>query len=306
MPKTPTLLNEAVKAQLMGFHIFPTEPNEKTPIRIYQEKSKEDAPWTIRWSEVATNDIETIVRWWTYAPMANIGIACKQSNLLVVDCDIPKKDGLLSGTPWADLHEWLGPSVDGETLYDQVAQRYGGAQGIVDAFDTYQVRTGSGGLHLYYRWPEGVQATQGSIVSGVLDVRCNGGERGGYVLGAGSHTGSGPYVPYSRARIREAPAWLVELCRDRPHKKPVPRVFDKPRVLNYQGLINTVKFAYDGNLNNSLYWASRAACTDGLTQEECEDLLVPVYIESGGRGGDRQARQTIQSAYRNQQRKMGS
>lgn len=299
-----TRLNDAIRCGLRGWHIFPVEPNEKTPIRIYQNKTKEEAPWTIRWSEVATDDLDTIVKWWTYAPTANIGIACKPSNLLVVDCDLPKADGLLRDTPFAYLHQVFGPRVDGETLYDQVAQRYGGAEALLTVFDTYTVATGSGGKHFYYQWPTGVQSSQDSIVKGVLDVRGNGGERGGYVLAAGSGTASGGYVQERGGSPREAPGWLQELCLDRPRPVAPRSPISQPRSVSYSGLVNTVRTAPDGNLNNSLLWAARAMCADGATQDACEELLGPLYDELGGRGGYRQAVATIRSAYRLQARKL--
>lgn len=306
---TNSRLTAALTALSKGFHVFPTEPNDKTPIRIYQDRSKDDAPWTIRWSEVATNDVDTVVRWWVHAPMANVGIACKPSGLLVIDCDQPKREGMLSDTPWAYLHELFGPLVDGETLYDAVVQRYGGPAAVADAFDTYSVRTGSGGLHLYYRWPDDVQSTQDSIVKGLLDVRGNGGERGGYVLGAGSATARGPYEPILGRPIRPAPPWLVELCRERPPIRSSPArrsgPFSRPVNPNFNGLRRQVATALEGNRSNALYWAARAMCNDGATQEFCEFLLVPAYLECGGDGGERQARQSIASAYRAQQRKMG-
>lgn len=306
-------LTAALKALSDGFTIFPTEPNAKTPIRIYQDRPKEDAPWTVRWSEVATNDIDTVVRWWTYAPEANVGIACKPSGLLVVDCDQPKREGLLNGTPYAYLHDLLGPLVDGEVLFDAVAQRLGGPGAIAEAFDTYSVQTGSGGLHLYYRWPDGVQSTQDSIVKGVLDVRGNGGERGGYVLGAGSATssatGTGRYAVVRDCHIRPAPGWLVSLCRERPRiqarRSDSGGPFKRPAGAgNFAGLRRQVATALEGNRSNALYWAARAMCNDGATQEQCEALLVDAYLECGGDGGERQARQSIASAYRAQKRKM--
>lgn len=304
-----TLLPYALDALALGLHIFPVEPGAKTPIRIYQDRPKEDAPWTVRWSEIATNDVNTVVKWWTYAPMANIGVACKPSGIFVVDCDQPKADDLLKSTPWEYLHDLFGPRVDGETLWDQVAERYGGADCVADAFDTYQVATGSGGRHFYYRWPAEVQSTQDSIVKGLLDVRGNGGERGGYVLAAGSVTDRGSYVRDGEASnaIRVAPSWLVALCRYREPARMArpPRVFDRPRALAFHGLVETVRSAPDGNLNNALFWAARAACNDGLSEEECGNLLAPEYVQLGGNGGERQARATIRSAYRNQTRKMG-
>jgi hypothetical protein len=235
-----------------------------------------------------------------------VGVACKQSGLLVVDCDQPKKDGLLNGTPWSDLHALFGPRVDGETLFDYVAQRLGGGvEAVRDAFDTYAVATGSGGLHLYYRWPDGVQSTQDSIVKGVLDVRGNGGERGGYVLGEGSQTEAGSYVLRHRAGIRDAPPWLVALVRERRNESPV-RIspFHRPRNPNFGGLVEQVRTAYEGNRNQALLWAARAMCADGASEEDAAALLTPAYVENGGPGGERQAHQTIRSAFRLQTRKM--
>lgn len=298
------MVGEAMRAVRLGFTIFPVEPGKKTPIRIYQDRTPDDAPWTIRWSELATNNPNKILEWWTYAPNANIGIACKPSGLFVVDCDQPKADNLLQGTRWDYLHQLLGPRVDGETLFDQIAERYGGPANIAEVFDTYTVTTGSGGKHFYYRWPPSVQSSQDSIFKGLLDVRGNGGERGGYVLGAGSHTASGPYGEDLQRPIREAPGWLVELCRDRPPVK-LPRCpLAQPRSLNFGGLVQSVRTAIDGNLNNALLWAARAMCADGATQDEAENLLAPVYVECNGRGGHRQAVATIRSAYRLQARKL--
>jgi hypothetical protein len=302
-----TLLPAALDALAKGLHIFPVEPNEKTPIRIYQDRPKEDAPWTVKWSEIATDDVNQVVAWWSYAPMANIGVACKPSGLLVIDCDTPKADDLLKGTPWEYLHELFGSRVDGETLWDQVAERYGGgSEAVANAFNTYQVATGSGGRHFYYRWPAEILSSQDSIVKGVLDVRGNGGERGGYVLGAGSVTSAGPYEASNAGGvgIRQAPNWLVEHCRYKEPARPPKPPYDRPRVLAFGGLVETVRSAVDGNLNNALFWAARAACNDRLTEDECSNLLAPVYVELGGNGGERQAYATIRSAYRNQSRKM--
>jgi hypothetical protein len=310
--QVPSLLPFAMQALSQGFHIFPVEPGGKTPIRIYQDRPKEDAPWTIKWSEVATNDPNKVAQWWSYAPMANIGIACKPSGLFVVDCDQPKEDNLLKDTQWEYLHDLFGPRVDGETVWDQVAERYGGDPSAVQrAFNTYQVATGSGGRHFYYRWPPEVQSSQDSIVRGLLDVRGNGGERGGYVLAAGSVTTSGRYTEDGgpgdgvHAAVRNAPGWLVRLCQYREPVRPPRPPFKQPRHMAFHGLVETVRSAPDGNLNNGLFWAARAACTDGMSEEECITLLAPEYVQLGGNGGHRQAEATIKSAYRNQRRKLG-
>lgn len=294
----------AIDAWNKGFHVFPVEPDGKTPIRIYQDRHKDEAPWTVKWSEIATNDIDTILKWWHYAPTANVGIACKPSGLFVVDCDRPKRDYVLSGTRWEYLHDLCGPLVDGETLFDQVAERYGGTGALATVFDTYTVATGSGGKHFYYTWPDTVHSTQDSIFKGLLDVRGNGGTSGGYVLGAGSCTVNGGYVTELDVDVQPAPGWLVKLCTERePYRSPKSPVA-QPRSVAWGGLEQTVRCAQEGNRNNSLLWAARAMCADGATEEECTDLLVPAALANGLDGGERQASQTIRSAYRLQQRKM--
>lgn len=290
-------LAAAAQAVSKGFHIFPVEPGEKTPHRI-----RPDAPYTIRWSEVATNDMGRVVEWWQYSPEANIGIAAKPSGLLVVDCDIAKQEYILRDTPWGYLHDRFGPLVDGDDVLREMCGRFGDEYGRLSR--TYRVCTASMGLHLYFRWPEGLQASQASPVPGVLDIRCNGGQRGGYVLGAGSLTAKGPYVAENDLPIADCPDWLVELCREKPKPvKPKP-MFSQPGHAGYGGLVESVRLAQEGNRNNCLLWAARSMCEDGATEEQCAELLVPAALECGLDGGERQALATIRSAYRLQGSKL--
>jgi hypothetical protein len=304
MARIPSLLRYALEAQAKGFHIFPVEPGDKLPARLYQERDPKDAPWRLKWGDAATNDVNKIVEWWTYAPMCNIGIACKPSGLFVVDCDRPKENDLLKGTPWERPGD--GPRVDGEVAFFRVAERYG-REDAWQAFDTYQVATGSGGRHFYYRWPTAVQSSQESPVKGLLDVRGNGGEKGGYVLGAGSITPKGRYEADTSCpeEVAPAPDWLVALCKYREPYRPPKPPFRQPRVFAVHGLLETVRNAPDGNLNNAMFWAARAACNDGFPIEETVKLLADEYVQLGGNGGYRQAEATIRSAYRAQERKMG-
>lgn len=289
---------DAVRAAQRGFHIFPVEDFGKTPHTT-------TPPYTIRWSEVATNDIPTIIKLWNQWPEANIGVACKPSGLLVVDCDIPKREYALKGTRWEYLHDALGPLVDGETVYDQVIDRYGGGANFGDMSATYCVTTGSGGAHYYYWWPDGVQASQASLVKGILDIRCNGGERGGYVLGEGSCTMAGGYVRSSRTtEIMDAPPWLVELCKERPkYSRAAAREYEKGGSLNFGGLVDTVMYAVEGNRNNALLYCARAMCSDGASMEEAMALLGEAAAAAGLT--ETETRDTIRSAYRLQGMKEG-
>jgi hypothetical protein len=288
---------EAVKAVQRGFHVFPVEDFGKTPHTT-------TPPYTIKWSDVATNDLQKVMRLWGQWPEANIGVACKPSGLLVVDCDIPKRDYALKGTRWEYLHDALGPLVDGETVFDQVIDRYGGGANFGELSATYSVTTGSGGVHYYYWWPDGIQASQASLVKGVLDIRCNGGERGGYVLGEGSCTTKGSYVRSSSGTsIMDAPAWLVELCRERtkPARPAAQAEYERGGSLNYAGLVDSVMYAQEGNRNNCLLWAARAMCSDGASIEDAFNLLGEAAAAAGLTGVE--TRDTIRSAFRLQKAK---
>lgn len=288
------LLGYAAQAVSRGFHIFPVEPNEKLPHLI-----RPDAPYRVRWGEVATNDMGKVVAWWGYSPEANIGIAAAPSGVIVVDADMPKREYQLADSPWGFMHEKLGPWVDGADVLREMCGRFGDTY---ERFErTYRVSTGSLGLHLYFRWPRDVLASQASPVPGLLDVRANGGQRGGYVLGAGSQTAKGPYVAENELPIADAPDWLVELCREKPRPKPVKPLFSQPGHASYGGLVENLRLAQDGNRNNCLTWTARSMCEDGASEEQAVELLVPAYMENGGPGGERQALATIRSAYRLQQ-----
>lgn len=292
------MITHALQAIRFGFHIFPVQDGEKTP-------HVTTAPYTLKWSECATNDRGRVVRMWTRWPNANIGVACKPSGLLVVDCDIAQHSYQLLGkccdkhpvapADWQRLHERLGPMVDGERVFDAVNQCYGQGMLWKDLTNTYTVTTGSGGRHFYYRWPDGVQASQASIVKGILDIRGNGGTRGGYVLGEGSHTSKGDYVRGPNVRIAPAPEWLVKVCREPP---PAPRPeYERPMgCTNYSGLQDRVVYAPEGNRNNCLLWAARAMCADGASQELALEVLGEAAIAAGLTAIE--ARDTIKSAYR--------
>lgn len=287
------MIEYALKAQARGLHIFPVAEGAKIP-----------HPAAGKWGLTATNDLNAIIYFWTKVdPHANIGVACKPSELLVVDLDIAKEPNKLIGTPWEHLHSVYGPFVSGEELFDEMVYRLGGGHYP----RTYSVHTGSGGLHLYYSWPaHWPKISQASPVKGVIDVRGNGGEHGGYVLGEGSLTQNGGY--WTEGNVSGPtlpPEWIRQLVAERPHQPAVrrPQGLRQPGAISWSGLVDSVRHAGEGNRNNALTWATRTMCEEGATVEEALRVLGPPAEEAGL--GWMEIERTVQSAYRTQERKNG-
>lgn len=292
-----TLLEAAMTAGRMGLSIFPVARGQKIP-----------HPAAGKWGETATNDPWQIMRFWSNVdPYANIGVACKPSELLVVDLDQAKEDYKLRGTEYEYLHSVYGPRVSGEEVFDEMAYKLYDEDGDADScLNTLTVRTGSGGLHLYYRWPaHWPTISQASPVKGIVDVRGNGGQYGGYVLGAGSETEAGVYTVEQPYAIELPPRWIRRLVAEKPAPPKIhrPKAIQQPGSISYAGLVETVRNAGEGNRNNSLLWSARTMCEEGAPEAECLRLLGPAAEEAGL--GYMEIERTIQSAYRTQRQKMG-
>lgn len=287
---------DALNAVSRGFHIFPVARGGKVPHSAAGS-----------WGETATNDVNAVTYFWTKVdPNANIGIACKPSNLLVIDLDVAKEDFKLRGTEWEYLHTVYGPRVDGEDLIDEMEYKLG--SGPRETQNTYRVRTGSGGTHLYFRWPASwPRISQASPVKGIVDVRGNGGQWGGYVLGEGSRTEAGEYRldGYAHRTINLPPVWIRQLVAERPAPPKIrrPQGLRQPGPLSWSGLAESVRNAGEGNRNNALVWAARTVCEEGGSEEQAMDLLAPAAGDAGL--GWAEIERTIQSAFRTQRYKEG-
>lgn len=288
-----TMLNAALAAQARDFHIFPVARGAKVP-----------HPAAGEWGKTATNDRNQIGHFWTRVdPQANIGVACKPSQLLVVDLDVPKDPWKLKGTEWEYLHAGYGPYVSGEQVWDEIRYKNG------DLPPTYTVATPSGGLHLYFWWPATLgPMSQASPVKGVIDVRGNGGQFGGYVVGEGSQVGNGVYrqaAGFDGNVVAFAPDWLVQMVREKPRQPAVrrPKGLMQPGAISWSGLVDSVREAGEGNRNNALTWAVRTMTEEGASLEEIRRELGPAAQSAGL--GDMEIERTIESAHRTQLHKEG-
>lgn len=189
------------------------------------------APITPNGFKDFTNDISQVDKWWYYHPTANIGARVFKGHV-VIDID-PRNGG---DETWRKLnHDKQLP-------------------------DTLTTRTGSGGLHLWYRMPHAGEV-RGTAGPGI-DIKT---EKGYLVMPGSTHPETGGlYVCEKWAQPAELPAWLVKHVY-RIETRPVKP--STPREGNGAGLINAVAGAQPGERNSTLYWAACRANTEGLDLE---------------------------------------
>ena len=116
---TTSFLSEALRYASAGLRVLPLRPGRKIPLLS-------------DWPQKATTNAETIKKWWEETPTANIGIATGRGSGVIV-LDIDTKAG-----------------KKGEAHLEELEKKFG----MLPL--TYEVRTGSGGRHLYFSYPEGV------------------------------------------------------------------------------------------------------------------------------------------------------
>lgn len=192
-------------------------------LRVHPLQGK--VPILRKWQERATTDEKTIRLWFAQYPDCNFGIATgEESGVFVVDLD-PKHGGLES---WNFLIDENGVP------------------------ETWEVRTGSGGRHLYFKYPKGAEIRNSSNKVGRgIDIRASGGQ----VVAAGSVHPNGQLYEWvnhpSKVKLAKAPKWLMELIMEETGAEyaPLGGVLEK------------------GNRNNSLYHSALALARQGAEKD---------------------------------------
>jgi Bifunctional DNA primase/polymerase, N-terminal len=192
----PGPLSSALAAADAGWHVFPCAPGSKRP--ALREN----------WQDLATTDPGRIRDWWARRPY-NIGIACGQSGLVVIDLDVAG-DGP-GGRPGLD-----GPASGADAL-----QRLSRAHGQRYPAGTYTVDTPSGGSHLYFTAPATPVRNSAGRLGPLIDIRAH----GGYVVGDGSlidgrrYAARGDFLPLALP----LPAWIARLLLEEPALPEITR-----------------------------------------------------------------------------------
>jgi hypothetical protein len=163
----------------------------KLGLAVVPLKPKGKRPMFENWPEVATADIGVVSRWWQQNPNANVGIATGQkSRVFVLDVDVAK---------------------GGEESYEGLVAKHGRFP------DTWQQITGSGGFHLFFRYPNFRIGNAAGIFPGI-DIRGDGGQ---VVAPPSIHPDTGRQYEWDglreieQAPLAEAPAWLLDILQVR-------------------------------------------------------------------------------------------
>lgn len=218
----------------LGMHVFPLTARSKEPFG------------GSRGHLDASNDPDQIERLWSGSLFANIGINCGASGLYVIDIDMCPWKGKTGQNTWALLVEQHG------------------------FVPTYAVRTWSGGLHLYYRMPQGVilrnTTGKGGSTGRGLGAHIDTRGEGGFVVAPGSFVREidasglheGTYTVEQDIPIADLPQWIIDLCADRERAQPVagPVAAEEAVLERLRTLCSELEAAPDGEGNNT---ASRVA-----------------------------------------------
>ncbi|GAB6901545.1 hypothetical protein JCM9957A_46350 [Kineosporia succinea] len=244
------------------------------------------------WEERATTDPARITAAWTRAPYG-IGIATGPSGLVVIDLDQPKE-----GRPPA---EWNEPGVsDGADVFALLCQR----AGQPCPWHTHTVRTGSGGLHLYFTSPPEAElrCTAGHL-GWLIDTRAH----GGYVVAPPTIVAGREYLA-EEAPVLPLPQWLADALTPRPILAPAPirlRRSGTDRASAYldaalNGAVEAVRTSGEGQHNRALYLAAvqlgQLVAGGALTAETVAAVLLPAALAIGQ--PEAEATRTIASGLR--------
>ncbi|MFE2721319.1 bifunctional DNA primase/polymerase [Kitasatospora sp. NPDC059327] len=201
---TDPMLAAALTVAEQGWRVFPLAPGSKYPALHGEDDCQRTGPCAgghLGWERRATTEPDVIRRAWQVAPY-NIGLACGPSGLVVVDLDLPKHRRDVPPARWA------GQGVaDGRDVFAALCERHG--QPLPQ---TFEVRTGRGGAHLYFAAPAGaaLRNTCGEKGNGLgwkVDTRAH----GGYVVAPGSVVNHRPYTVVNDTDPVPLPGWLLDL-----------------------------------------------------------------------------------------------
>lgn len=168
---------KAIEMASQGLAVFPVQSGG--------EKAKAPYPF-FKWKEQSTTDTQTINQWWLKWPDAAIGLDLAKSGMLVIDCDRhDERDGVEA---FGELMAANGFNPDSCPI----------------------VATPNQGNHMFFRNPDGLGNSRGTLPPGV-DVR----GAGGYVVAPGTVMADGRVYELfgNLSECPDMPQWLIETIK---------------------------------------------------------------------------------------------
>jgi len=323
-----TSLSLALRLAELGWHVLPLSPTTKRPLANCQDCAP---PHPIKQCpcipagrpchgvRAATVDPARITVWWQDHPRAVPGIATGPSRLVLLDLDThsttpPDGAELLPGIDLAAERipaDRFAAVRDGRDVLLLLAELRGDRVPWPRDNGPVVVLTPSGGRHLWYRAPPGVDLRQAIGELGwQIDIKAG----WSYGIAPGAVTSRGTYqlVSGDPSRPRQMPGWLtrevvrVASRRPDPPPPPAPRPsVGQPGPAAYlttvveRGTADLVQLR-DGRqraLSALAYKAGGLLAWSGLPRLQVEDRLVEAGISSGL--PDRLARRIVTRALSN-------
>ena len=198
------MLEAALSAAGNGWRIFPCHNPLTLDDKVACSCQKGFAcgkpgkhPRITDWAERASSDLTAIREWWQRWPSSNIGFATGAANGIDVLDEDPKDGGEESLTALEELHGPLPAS--------------------------WRSRTGSGGLHVFFRHPRNVKLKNNnhSKIAKGIDFRTDGGQ---VILPPSAHFSGNFYRWEATEDLADLPWWIVQIVRDDPPTVRTPRV----------------------------------------------------------------------------------
>lgn len=227
--RRPAPLDVALWAASRGWFVFPLTPGTKLPARScddcssasldYDGHDAADCPHPAAGLHchgmyAATVDEHVIRSWWAENPRYNVGVHAGRSDLVILDLDRhqdkkrPRSRDLY--LPGVELPAGLDVEAELHDGVDVVAQLAAirGHESPLNSPATLIVTTPSGGLHLWYRAPEGTRWSRGVDRLGwQVDVLAG----ASIAIMPGTVTSVGTYTRTSATALpTELPTWLGE------------------------------------------------------------------------------------------------
>ena len=256
-------------------------------------------PSTCHGWAAGSNDLDHVLRLLDHNPDANLGIVNSMSGLVTVDIDTNKH-----GKPKPDAYRGIENIHDGWDVFGTILERYHSLR-WPDA--CLEVSTPSGGGHMTWRLPPGVQVktTSDGSFGWLIDIRAN----GSYTPAPGTPVKNGCYRRVSEvANPGLAPEWLLHHLKVTKHFPEPPRPVqprtprpDRNRDWGYERLdrvADQYATAPQGTGHAALLTATTAAAhlvAEGLVSET--DARNELYNAGANRPRDSQGQRDFEAEF---------